>query len=384
MSVLNALSVSRKPALSFVAVGLFWGTFAAFLPETKAGLGVSDAVMGVLLLGNAIGLVVAMMFAPWLEQILGARSLQVSVLLFASVFILPAVLTTPLAFVIGMILAGVGSGLCDVLMNARVGDLEARLKRPLMNANHGVFSVGYMVAALVTGVARDAGIAPIWVFGGWAIVVVGIAAASHIEIEAVEADPPGTPKGRYPFWPVLMCGSVVLIAFFTEATVENWSALHIERTLNGGAGQGALGPATLGLMMAIGRFSGQAVSERFSDYSVILGGTLMASCGAVIAAMAPAPVWAYLGFGILGLGVSVIGPLGLAIVGRVVPARLRTDAISKVAVMGFSGFFLAPVLMGGLSQVAGLRWAFGAVAIFVLLLLPITLLLRKRAAPQSS
>ena len=48
----------------------------------------------------------------------------------------------------------------------------------------------------------------------------------------------------------------------TEATVETWSALHIERSLQGRAAEGAMGPAMLGLTMAIGRFSGQAVSPR--------------------------------------------------------------------------------------------------------------------------
>ena len=56
MYVLQALSLSRRPAIAFVIVGLFWGCFAAYVPEVKARLGVNDATFGLLLLCNALGL----------------------------------------------------------------------------------------------------------------------------------------------------------------------------------------------------------------------------------------------------------------------------------------------------------------------------------------
>jgi MFS family permease len=135
----------------------------------------------------------------------------------------------------------------------------------------------------------------------------------------------------------------------------------------------------LGFTMAFGRFSGQAVSARFSEYSVIYFATVLTGLGALIAAWAQAPIVAYFGFGILGLGVSVIGPIGLAIVGKLVPAHLRTEAISRVAVLGFSGFFFAPLLMGLVSEAFGLRIAFSAVAVMVLMAIPLTIGARRLA-----
>jgi len=86
---------------------------------------------------------------------------------------------------------------------------------------------------------------------------------------------------------------------------------------------------------------------------------------------------AYIGFGTLGLGVSVIGPLGLALVGKYVPDHLRTEAISRVTVLGFDGFFLAPTMMGLISEVQGLRVAFLCTAVFSLISIPLTLLLSR-------
>ena len=79
MYVLQALSVSRRPAIAFVIVGLFWGCFAAYVPEVKARLGVNDATFGLLLLCNALGLVSSMFLAPRFDRILGARGMQIAV-----------------------------------------------------------------------------------------------------------------------------------------------------------------------------------------------------------------------------------------------------------------------------------------------------------------
>jgi hypothetical protein len=270
------------------------------------------------------------------------------------------------------------SGLSDVIMNARVSELEAATGRPLMNANHGVFSLAYAISALFTGFAREAGFSPPATFA--CVSLVALVLVWFARMEPVEMDEGADAGGKFPVLTVILCGAVVLIAFMSEAATEAWSALHVERTLNGGAAEGALGPTMLGLTMAVGRFGGQAVSERLSDLRVIFWATLMAASGAIVAAAAPVPLVAYVGFGVLGLGVSVIGPLGLALVGRMVPARVRTTAISRAAVIGFMGFFVAPAMMGNISEFFGLRAAFASIAVMLMFLFPLLVVLRKRGA----
>lgn len=372
MSVVSALILSRRPASAFVVVGLFWGCFAAYVPVIKAQMGVNDAQFGTLLLGSAFGLVSSMFLAPRVDRLLGERGMQVAAVLLAFVWLFPAQITTPVVFFAVFVGVGLCSGLLDVIMNARVSELEGRTGRSLMNGNHAMFSAAYAIGALVVGAAREGGLDPLWVFGTMGIVTLLIATQLRIHVDTVE--PADGIRGRFPLIPILICGGIVLVAFMSEATVEAWAALHVERTLGGGAAEGALGPAMLGVTMAIGRFSGQVVSEKLREVSVILWASLISASGAIVAALAPTPMVAYVGFGILGLGVSVIGPMGLALVGKLVAAHHRTEAISKAAVMGFSGFFLAPVLMGYASQAFGLRVAFACVALLLVTAVPLSLL----------
>ncbi|MEO0358550.1 MAG: MFS transporter [Pseudomonadota bacterium] len=368
MNVLTAIIVSRTPVLGFVAIGLFWGAFAAAVPDIKANLGVNDRTFGLAMLMNAVGLVIAMSLAPRLDRMLGPRGLQAAGVLFACVMPIPVLVTDIWVFAAGMALMGFGSGMLDVLVNTRVSELESRHNRPLMNANHGMFSVAYAIIAFTMGMVRAGGGAPVWVF----MVASGLVLASVVFM-AMSPDigeDDETPSAR--LGPVvLICGAIVLIAFMTEATVETWSALHIERTLGGNPAEGALGPTMLGITMAIGRFGGQAISDRFSDVWVLFWATLLAAIGCTLAALAPTAMWAYTGFGILGLGVSVIGPIGLGLVGKFVKPSQRSDAIAKASIIGFSGFFVAPAVMGVVSEAFDLRVAYLCFTGLVLVLLPL-------------
>ena len=373
MSVLNALYLSRRPAVAFVVVGVFWGCFAALVPVYKSNLGVNDAVFGTLLLGSALGLVSSMFLAPKADKILGANAMRFGIVALSLAWFLPAQATVPFMFGLMMGAVGMASGLLDVVMNARVSELEAKHDKPLMNANHAMFSLAYGIAALITGFAREAGVTPTFIIAGFACFCILLVPFMKMDVTEVEADAEAK-AAKYPLWPIVVCGLVTLSAFMTEATVEAWSALHIERTLNGGAKEGALGPAMLGFTMAFGRFSGQAVSERLNNITVVIGGALIAALGTSLAAIAPSPLMAQIGFGIFGLGVSVIGPIGIAMVGRLVRPHLRTEAISRVAVIGFSGFFFAPMLMGLVSEAFGLRIAFASVAAIILCAIPLVLI----------
>ncbi len=381
MSILSALSISRRPALAFMIVGTFWGSFAAQVPVLKDGIAADDTLFGLILLGTSLGLISTMWLAPMFDRAVGRNSMVVAGLIFALFTMGPALATGPLLFFLAMVAAGYASGMLDVVMNARVSELEARHSRSLMNANHAMFSVAYAISAVCTGVAREAGFVPVQIFGAIAVVIVFMAVCLRMEVEQVDEEARRT--NRFPWPTVLLCGAIVLVAFFVEATVEAWSALHIERTLGGRAAEGALGPAVLGLTMAVGRFSGQALTERFSEHSIIVIGTAMACVGALIAAAAPSPLIAYLGFGAMGLGIAAVGPVGLAIVGRMVRPEHRTAAVARAAVIGFMGFVVAPSLMGLVSGAFGLRVAFAAVAVVALIAPMLAFYLRANAARYS-
>ncbi|WP_308915488.1 MFS transporter [Jannaschia sp. LMIT008] len=376
MSILSALALSRAPFTAFVAVGLAWGSFAAAVPDIKARLGVEDATFGLLLLGTAIGLSTTLWAAARWDRGLGRWAMPAGTILLAVAMQGLGWAAIPIVFFLALTIAGACSGLTDVVMNSRVAEIEARSGQSLMNVNHAMFSVAYGVSALLTGFLREAGLPLEGIFAVTGCLILVTAPFQFMRVDPV--DEAGAKAARLPLAVVGLCGGIVLIAFMSEATVESWSALHIERTLGGGAAEGAFGPAMLGFTMAVGRFSGQAVAARMSEVAVIRIAAALAATGVLIAAAAPSPAVAYLGFGLLGLGISVIGPMGLALAGRLSDPRVRTAVIARVAVIGFTGFFFAPALMGLGADAFGLRVAFALVAVLIAGLWPLTVAAKSR------
>ena len=376
MSISTAFRLSRRTLPAFAAEGIFWGAFAAFAPVLKAGIGASDAAFGWVLLASATGAVTAMWLAPAFDARFGRAAMALAAILLGLSFQAPMHVSSILLFGALMVFAGAASGLLDVVMNARLSLIEARSGQSLMNLNHAMFSFAYAASALATGLAREVGASPAQVFAGLFVVVLTLAwGALQSRIEDTAQDVTPAP-GRLPtavFWG----GAIIFAGFMSENAVEGWSALHIERTLHGGAAEGALGPAVLGLTMGFGRFGGQLVAARWRPATVVVLAALLSAAGSVTAAMATAPWVAYLGFGVLGLGVSVIAPMAFAMVGARVADEMRARAISRAAVVGYFGFFIGPPMVGFIAEATSLRFSFLFIAVVLASVPLLSLMLRR-------
>ena len=364
MSLRRDLYLSRKPLAGFFAIGVSWSVYFAQMPVIKANVGASDAVYGVALLIAAFGALGAMWLAPAAQRWAGGLAMPLGIVTVALGMLTAGVSGTVLALIIAMLLASAGSGIVDVLVNDRVSHAETDSGRSLMNLNHALYSFAYAGGALVTGALRTAEIGPLPIFAGLSVVLALLAYAAR-EDAPPKLDTPETdgPPPAVPTLLVILAGLTVFVAFLSEAVTEGWSALHLERTLSGSAAQGALGPALMGLTMGIGRLFGHGLARFIRDTHLMLLATLVSALGLSIAGNAGNVAVALMGFALGGLGISVVAPLALALVGRqVADPAARLSAISRVSVMGYGAFFLGPPAMGFVAQGVGLGAAFMQVA----------------------
>jgi MFS family permease len=380
MSPLATLAYSRPALAAFGAMGVLWGTFAAALPDLKAMLGVDEAQLGLLIFFTPIAAITAMLLAPAFGTALGRTALPLAVFLMAVAFAVPGQARAIWMFPIAMACAGAATGLTDVLMNARVAAMETGRGVHLMNLAHAVYSFGYAGGAILTGLMRGAGWEPGWVMGTMAGVGV-LCAALTLEADgrihglSKPKDGSALPLGLVP----VIGGGIVMIAFMTENAAENWSALHIEKTLGGSPEEGALGPAALALTMGFARLGGQWLAGRVDPYSLLKTGAVIAAVGALIASQAGGPAGAYAGFIIMGIGASVLAPTAFSLVGQLAPAESRARAIARATQLGYLGYFLGPPLLGLIAGTFGLRFAFvWAAGVLGLLFLLVPLLARQR------
>ena len=376
MSFLDDLWVSRKPLISFALMAAAWAAFFAQMPVIKEAIGASDGTYGVALFVASLAAVTAMWLAPFADRAAGRWALPAASITLAIGMALAGASTGLVFFTLALTLASIAAGVVDVLANVRVSEAEESSGRSLMNLNHGIYSIAYGAAASATGVFRELNWTPLEVFTALVILTLAL---SWVMIEpATKPKPTPAAEARASVslarLMTVLGGFVVMVAFLVEASAEGWSALHLERTLGGGAAQGALGPAILGFTMGIGRLAGHFLSRRLPELKLMGVASLLSALGLAVAGVAPNLMIAYLGFGLAGLGVSVVAPLAIALIGRTVAPEARLDAISRVSVMGYGAYFFGPPLMGFTSELFGLRAGFvlvgGIMVVTALILLP--------------
>lgn len=373
MSLRQSVSVALGPMAALAAVGLFWGGFSALVPDIKNSIGASDAGLGLAMIASAIGGMGSMYLSPYVATLFGRNVLPVFGVVLAAAFFYPLFAWDVASMGVAFFGIGISVAMLDISANIRLGILEARHKLHLMNVSHAMFSFAYGGAALVTGLARKAGFETGQILPALAVlclVLTGImwrhrGAVTEAVDSEVEAD--GTPMP----WLAVGLTSVILFAsFIGENSTEAWSALHIERTLGGAAGEGGYGPFMLGMAMGFGRLTGQFFSERLGEVRVILGSAVLGVIGAMLIATAQTQGMVVFGVGVLGLGMAVVVPSANSVLGKRVPERLIGLAISRAWLFGFLGFFIGPTMMGVVSEFVGLRWAFACAGAVIALIIP--------------
>src|SRR5687767_14290740 len=116
-----ALRVPRLAVLGvFFVNGVVIGTWVVRIPAIKERLGLGEGLLGVALLGAAVGALVAMPIVGALVSRLGSRRVVGTAALLLSVSLLmPALAPNLPSLVLALVMLGAANGGLDVAMNAQ-------------------------------------------------------------------------------------------------------------------------------------------------------------------------------------------------------------------------------------------------------------------------
>ena len=153
--------------------------------------------------------------APLFDRVFRAASLQVCTAAMAVALLLPGYAQGIWFFTFGLMMVSAGTGIADVLMNARISETESAARRSLMNLNHAIFSFAYAGAAVLTGFAREAGLGPVTIFsiicGAILLMCLWMRAPHKVTPQDTVLDMHPAPRGI-----VWIGGLVVLAALMAE------------------------------------------------------------------------------------------------------------------------------------------------------------------------
>jgi fucose permease len=161
-------------------------------------------------------------------------------------------------------------------------------------------------------------------------------------------------------WLLLGLAAIPMMSGAVEDSAASWAAVYLRDTLDATAFVAGLGFVAAQAMMVVGRVTGDRLVDRFGAARVARAGSLLAAVGmlAVVTGTSPAVVVA--GFGLSGLGVATLFPLGLAAAGEI-PGVRSADGVAVAAWLARLSFLVVPPVVGLVADAAGLRWGLAMV-----------------------
>ena len=355
---------------AFFINGFMIGQWATKIPVFVERLGITEIVLGRLIILFGIGAVIALIAGAWMVT----RTGSVAIVRWTTVLLSPSLILLTLApdvwtAALALLWLGVFLGAMDNAMNANGVGVETALATPTMSAFHGFWSLGGVAGGL-TGGALIAALGEM----GHALVVfavtlaVAIWAWPHYRPDDIKPqdDAQAAPARRgLPRSPgIYLLGIITLLAFAPEGTVIDWSALYLKDELGAPLAVSGYAFAAFSATMATMRFFGDRLRARFGDRTTFLISGLIAASGLAVAAAAPSFLVACIGFFIAGIGMANMVPILFSTAGHY-PGMQPAVAIAVITTFGYAGLLFVPALVGVVAEAYSLAHVFGGWAVIV-------------------
>lgn len=334
-------------AAMFFVNGFVTGSWAPQIPVFLTRLGISEFTLGLLILLFGVGALIAMPISGYLMAHHGSRKVTLG---FGCVVVVALILVAlapnvPVAAVALLIFGGV-IGAMDVAMNANAVAVEKKLSRAVMSSSHGFWSLGGFAGGGIGGLVIQSYDHLVHAVGISVIAAIILAiAARHLvtEDKPVEHEHPkfALPKTAT----VYVIGLMALFSMVPEGAVLDWAALYMKQDLGTGLATAGLAYAFFSGAMALMRFAGDGVRNRFGAVKTMRFSVLIAAAGMFVAAISPWPALAIAAFAVCGLGIANVVPIIFSAAGNQ-PGMSSSTGMSVVTTMGYSGILLAPSAIG--------------------------------------
>lgn len=371
--------------LLFVLNGLGYSNIVIRYPLITTKLGMSNALLGVIvalgpLCGLVTGLATSTLIRRFGSQAMAAWSNVVAICCVAVILNAPNVWL----FAAGVILMSTFDVYTDTAMNAEGMVVQKLYQRSIINSFHAWWSVG---AALGGGIGSlfAAIQLPLWQHS---IIVVALmiglnVLARKLFLPAHLVPPPDKqavekparalhiPKSQLTL--LIAIGLIAAFGAWVEEAAGTWSALYLKNEL--GTTAGVAGVAFIGFMVAqtLGRFTGDAMIDRLGDRLMARIGCSIAAGLWIVALIWPSIPLTVIAFIITGWGVATVVPAAYY-ASDMLPGLGVGDGLTIVNWILRLAFLVGPPLVGFLSDLVSLRFAFILVPVslaIVLLLSPV-------------
>ncbi|WP_282057006.1 MFS transporter [Maribacter luteus] len=365
------------PAWVFASLNILFGTWVINIPSVKENLGIDKADLGIAIFFLSLGIFTIFPIAAKIINRIGVGKATFFGIMGSSFMaLLPLVAPNHYTLMAALFFFGAANGFTDIAMNTLVTEIEKKDKQMFMSAAHGFFSLGGVLAGLGSFLILTIGSPPLHMLIA-VILVLGINAIFFRRYYHIKAAPVNKEPFNFKlFKPLLVIGIVAFVAMGTEGAIVDWSGLYLKEISM--APEALWGAGFLGfqITMTLGRFVADAISTRIGSVKIVALGAIIA-IGGFVMVLSTLTYVSIAGFALIGLGFSVMAP-ELFRIGGNVQGIDSSQGVSFIAGLGYTGFLLAPPVLGFVAKKWSLLTCFTGLLGCVVLILMATLLLNRK------
>jgi len=365
------------PAWVFASLNLLFGTWAIYIPTVKENLSIDKSQLGIAIFFLSLGVFTVFPIAASIINKYGVGKVTwYGILCNGLAALLPLLAPNYYTLMAALYLFGATQGLTDIAMNTLVTEIEKEDKKSFMSSAHGFFSLGGVLAGLgsffiipLENPALHMGIVVVFVL---LINYILYKNYFHIVAASVEKEPFSLKL----FKPLLVIGIVSFIVMGGEGAIIDWSGLYLKEISMAPETLWGAGFLAFSALMTIGRFLGDSISQRIGSVKIVSLGISIAIFG-YLGVLSTYTYLAIIGFGLVGLGFSVIIPELFRIGGNVKGIE-SSQGVAFIAGAGYAGFLSAPPILGFLAESSSLLTTFIVLLCCAFLVLGATFALGRR------
>jgi len=353
-------------ALTFAFNGFLWAAWVPHIPSVKSQLGLSDAALGFALLGPAIGSMISMPLIGRATTRWGSGRVTTAMAFTSYLFIVAPGLAWNLPSLFGaLLLWGIAAGGLDVTMNAQAVQVEKSYRRPIMSSFHAWWSVGTVTGTVAGSIGAGIGLSLARQQFGLAVILALVTLWSMRQFIA-DHRTEEHPDGRRVFeLRLVLLGIAGICALLAEGSAGDWSPVYLRDDLGVAVGHAGLAYGAFTLLMTTGRLIGDRVVQalgraRSLGLLAALGGLGMSG-----GLLAHNLVGAMIGFGCLGLGLSVLVPVFFSTAADGPGAA--GPKLAVVSSFSYLGFLIGPAALGPLASATSIHSALWVLPCFAAL-----------------
>jgi MFS family permease len=364
----------------FFISGFGYSSWASRIPSIQQQLHLNEAQLGAVLFALPIGLMLTIPITAKMLKHFSSKSIMlIGAIAFNLLLCVPGFTTYVWQLVILLFFFGSARNIYNLSTNSQAVSVQAFYDKSIMVTFHGIWSIAGFAGAAVgyVMVSYNVGVS-------WHLLLVGIAMLittaifyPHIYYEKPVVTS-ATSGFKLPDKHLIKFALICFASMACENTMYDWSGIYFQKVVHPSKSAATAAFVVYMVSMTIGRFTGDRMVAAVGIKKVLTFNGILVTAGLLFCIILPYTYTTYMGYAMVGLGVSCIVPLVFSMAGK--SQNMNTSqALAAVSTVGYLGFLIIPPAVGFIAQAAGLRWAFGIVAGFGALIIVMVSQLKENA-----